>query len=91
MGHGGRPSLRASLPHPALHHPPPWQAFLSGVPLGRLILLDLFSEETPLWQNFDGYFGHDWVWNALMVFGGRRGVVSAAVPPPTASRHTAPS
>ena len=50
------------------------QAYLSPVPLGRMLILDLNSEDGPVWQNFDGFFGHDWAWCGLIVFGGRRAI-----------------
>jgi alpha-N-acetylglucosaminidase len=27
-----------------------------------------------VWSSYDSFFGHSWVWNALEVFGGRRGL-----------------
>jgi alpha-N-acetylglucosaminidase len=39
-----------------------------------MLILDLYTEDNPVWQNYDSYFGKQWVWNALMVFGGRRGL-----------------
>jgi alpha-N-acetylglucosaminidase len=50
------------------------QAYLSGVPLGKLLVLDLNAEQEPLWQKFDSFFGHDFVWNALHNYGGRAGI-----------------
>lgn len=55
----------------------PDQAFLSGVPLGRLLILDLSSSDS-IAQRYDGYFGHDWIWTALLSFGGRRGLYGFA-------------
>ena len=50
------------------------QAFLSGVPIGGMLILDLYSDGAPQWSKYDSYFGHNWIWNSLIVFGGRRGL-----------------
>jgi alpha-N-acetylglucosaminidase len=50
------------------------QAFLSGVPIGGMLILDLFSDGAPQWNKYDSFFGHHWIWNSLIVFGGRRGL-----------------
>jgi len=50
------------------------QAYLSPVPIHSMLILDLNSEGGPVWQNFDGFFGHWWAWCGLIVYGGRRGV-----------------
>ena len=50
------------------------RAYLSPVPLQRMLILDLNTEDGPVWQNYDAFFGHDWSWCGLIVFGGRRGI-----------------
>ena len=50
------------------------QAFLSGVPIGKLLILDLHTSDGPMWNSLDSYFGHYWVWNALLNGGGRLGL-----------------
>jgi len=50
------------------------KAFLGSVPIGGMLILDLFSDGQPQWNKYDGYFGHYWIWNSLIVFGGRRGI-----------------
>jgi len=50
------------------------RAFLAGVPIGAMIILDLFSDGAPQWSRFESYYGHQWIWNSLIVFGGRRGL-----------------
>lgn len=50
------------------------QAYLSPVPLTKFLILDLNTESGPVWQKYNGFFGHDWAWCGLIVFGGRRGV-----------------
>ena len=50
------------------------KAFLSGVPLGSMIILDLNSEAGPVWNKYASFFGHSWIWNSLITYGGRRGI-----------------
>ena len=50
------------------------KAFLSGVPIGSMIILDLNSEDGPVWNEYDSFFGHSWIWNSLIAYGGRRGI-----------------
>ena len=50
------------------------KAFLSGVPIGSMIILDLNSEDGPVWNQYDSFFGHSWIWNSLIAYGGRRGI-----------------
>ena len=45
------------------------KAFLRGVPVGKMIILDLNTEESPVWQTYDGFFGHAWIWNSLITYG----------------------
>lgn len=46
------------------------KAYLSGVPKGRMILLDYFCDNTPLWERTDKFHGHDYIWCFLGNFGG---------------------
>lgn len=50
------------------------QAYLNAVPIGSMLILDLYSDGSPQWDKYDSYFGHKWIWNSLIVFGGRRGI-----------------
>ena len=50
-----------------LFHDPFWtadrvEAYLSDVPNDWMLILDLNSEQTPLWQQYDSYFKKPWVW-----------------------------
>ncbi|MGC0272578.1 alpha-N-acetylglucosaminidase TIM-barrel domain-containing protein [Pseudactinotalea sp. Z1739] len=47
------------------------RAFLGDIDAGRLVLLDLWAEAQPQWRRFDGFGGRDWMWCALLNFGGR--------------------
>ncbi|CAF1010067.1 unnamed protein product, partial [Brachionus calyciflorus] len=50
------------------------EAFLSRIPLGRLLILDLYAETLPHFNEFSSYFGHNFVWNMLHNFGGANGI-----------------
>lgn len=50
----------------------PRQECLTTIAKGKLLVLDLFSDGTPKWQN--GYNGHDFVYCMLHNFGGRVGL-----------------
>ena len=50
------------------------KAFLSQVPDDRMIILDLASLQSPVWNCVDSYFGKPFVWCLLNNFGGMRGV-----------------
>ena len=47
------------------------QALLGAVPDDQLIVLDLFSEEYPIWKQTEAYYGKQWIWNMLQNFGDR--------------------
>ena len=53
---------------------PQVEAYLSGVPNDGMIILDLFTEYTPVWSKFKNYFGKKWIWCALHNFGGTPGM-----------------
>ena len=54
------------------------KALVTSVPQGKMIILDLFSETYPVYQNFDGYFGQPFIWNMLHNFGGVLGMFGAS-------------
>jgi alpha-N-acetylglucosaminidase len=47
------------------------RAFLSAIPDDRLILADLWAERDPQWPRLSGLSGKEWLWCALLNFGGR--------------------
>ena len=47
------------------------QAYLNGVPNDKMIVLDLWGEEKPVWNRTDAYYGKPWIWCMLHNFGGR--------------------
>ncbi|GMS97149.1 hypothetical protein PENTCL1PPCAC_19324, partial [Pristionchus entomophagus] len=44
--------------------------FLTQVPKGRLIVLDLHADKRPLYKELDSFYGHYFVWCLLQNFGG---------------------
>jgi alpha-N-acetylglucosaminidase len=46
------------------------KAALNAVPDDHMIILDLFTDENPVWQRTDSYYGKPWIWNMLQNFGG---------------------
>ncbi|XP_022208185.2 alpha-N-acetylglucosaminidase [Drosophila obscura] len=54
------------------------EAFLTAVPIGRLLVLDLQSEQFPQYQRTDSYYGQPFVWCMLHNFGGTLGMFGSA-------------
>ncbi|OQR81892.1 alpha-N-acetylglucosaminidase (NAGLU) [Thraustotheca clavata] len=50
------------------------EAYLSGVPNDRMIILDLYSEESPYWAQTSNYYGKPWIYCVLHTFGGNLGM-----------------
>ena len=46
------------------------KALLNAVPNDKMIILDLFSENKPVWNRTDAYYGKSWIWCMLHNFGG---------------------
>lgn len=46
------------------------KALLNAVPDKKLIILDLFSENKPVWNRTEAYYGKPWIWCMLHNFGG---------------------
>ncbi len=46
------------------------KALLNAVPDKQLVVLDLFTDEHPVWTRTDAYYGKPWIWNMLQNFGG---------------------
>lgn len=44
--------------------------YLSGVPDDKLVILDLFGEEQPIWTKTNAFYGKPWIWCMLHNFGG---------------------
>ncbi|XP_025109026.1 alpha-N-acetylglucosaminidase-like isoform X2 [Pomacea canaliculata] len=50
--------------------PPQIKALLTSVPLGRMIILDLFAELSPVYQRTESFYGQPFIWCMLHNFGG---------------------
>lgn len=59
--------------HPAVSDHITLQGLLSGVPRGRLILLDLYAEVFPIWLRTASFYGIPFIWCMLHNFGGNTG------------------
>jgi Alpha-N-acetylglucosaminidase (NAGLU). len=46
------------------------KALLHAVPDDRMIILDLWSENNPVWNKTEAYYGKPWIWCMLHNFGG---------------------
>ncbi|ACU05976.1 MULTISPECIES: alpha-N-acetylglucosaminidase [Pedobacter] len=46
------------------------KALLNAIPNDKMIVLDLWSENHPVWQRTAAYYGKPWIWNMLHNFGG---------------------
>jgi len=47
------------------------RAFLGAVPDDRMIVLDLFGDQHPIWDKFRAFYGKPWIWNVVHNFGGK--------------------
>ncbi|XP_067677371.1 alpha-N-acetylglucosaminidase-like isoform X2 [Haliotis asinina] len=50
--------------------PPQIKALLTGVPQGKMIILDLISELYPIYSRTESYYGQPFIWCMLHNFGG---------------------
>lgn len=46
------------------------QALLHAVPIGKMIVLDLFAEVKPIWITSDQFYGVPYIWCMLHNFAG---------------------
>ena len=54
----------------AFWQPQQIKALLNAVPNDHMLVLDLYSEEHPVWNHTDAYYGKPWLWCMLQNFGG---------------------
>lgn len=54
----------------AFWKPPQMKALLHSVPFGKMIVLDLFADVTPIWRTSSQFYGTPYVWCMLHNFGG---------------------
>lgn len=52
--------------------------FLDSVPDDKMVILELYSENRPRWQDTEAYYGKPWIWNMLHNFGGNIGLYGKA-------------
>ena len=45
------------------------QALLNAVPDENMLILDLYSERSPVWNRTESYYGKPWIWCMLQNFG----------------------
>lgn len=50
------------------------KAFLTAIPQGKILVLDLFAEQMPSHQRLHSYYGQPYVWCMLHNFGGTLGM-----------------
>ncbi|KAJ8681692.1 hypothetical protein QAD02_017484 [Eretmocerus hayati] len=54
------------------------KAFITSVPIGKMIVLDLQSEQFPQYERFHSYFGQPFIWCMLHNFGGTLGMFGSS-------------
>ncbi|XP_063962640.1 alpha-N-acetylglucosaminidase-like [Lytechinus pictus] len=50
------------------------KALLHGVPIGRMIVLDLFAEARPIYNATESFYGQPFIWCMLHNYGGNHGL-----------------
>lgn len=45
-----------------------FQALLHSVPVGKLVVLDLFAEVKPLWITSQQFYGVPYIWKVIVPF-----------------------
>ncbi|QCD95604.1 alpha-N-acetylglucosaminidase [Vigna unguiculata] len=50
--------------------PPQIKALLHSVPFGKMVVLDLFADEKPIWKSSFQFYGTPYIWCMLHNFGG---------------------
>uniref|UniRef100_A0AAY5EK90 Alpha-N-acetylglucosaminidase n=1 Tax=Electrophorus electricus TaxID=8005 RepID=A0AAY5EK90_ELEEL len=63
--------------NPEFWKPPQVQALVRGVPLGRMIVLDLFADSVPMFPHTQSFYGQPFIWCMLHNFGGNTGLFGA--------------
>ena len=58
---------------PDFWQPKAIKAFLQGVPIGDVLVLDLFAEDSPFFNITDSFYGQPFIWCVLGNFGGNTG------------------
>ncbi len=47
------------------------RALLGAVPDDRMLVLDLYGDQHPVWRSRQAFYGKPWIWNVLYNFGGK--------------------
>ncbi|XP_019154371.1 PREDICTED: alpha-N-acetylglucosaminidase-like [Ipomoea nil] len=74
--------------------PPQMKALLHSVPLGRLVVLDLYAEVIPIWSTSQQFYGVPYIWCMLHNFAGNiemYGVLDAVGSGPVEARTSSNS
>eukprot|EP00794_Sanderia_malayensis_P003266 gene3266-3747_t len=50
------------------------KAYVTGVPIGKMIILDLFAEADPIWKETESFYGQPFIWCMLHNYGGNLGL-----------------
>jgi alpha-N-acetylglucosaminidase len=50
------------------------EAFVTGPPQDKLVIIDLYAEEHPIWADTDSFFGQPFIYSTIFNFGGRSGM-----------------
>lgn len=69
--------------------PPQMKALLHSVPMGRLVVLDLFAEVKPIWITSEQFYGVPYIWCMLHNFAGNiemYGILDAVASGPVEAR-----
>ncbi len=87
MGRGVFEAMRAGDPEavwvmqgwifvhtPDFWKPPQAKALLGAVPDERMVVLDLFCDVKPAWNQTEAFYGKPWVWSIVHSFGRRDGL-----------------
>lgn len=71
--------------------PPQMKALLHSVPVGKMIVLDLFAEAKPIWSSSEQFYGVPYIWCMLHNFAGNiemYGVLDAVGSGPVEARRS---
>ncbi|KAH9290685.1 hypothetical protein KI387_034802, partial [Taxus chinensis] len=71
--------------------PPQMKALLHSVPIGRMVVLDLFAEVKPVWSTSNQFYGTPYIWCMLHNFAGNiemYGVLDAIASGPIEARKS---
>ena len=58
---------------PQFWQPAQVKAFLQGVPIGKMLILDLYAENSPIFNQTQSFYGQPFIWCMLGNFGGNTG------------------